>query len=144
MNSHIDLIADLNDEDDEGLGWSMLSDASDPARIRPGAMLVAGNRQAQAVGWVLAVDDEGKCTSPSYPGRWRRTVTLSAAPWPDRPAVLLTWIQPVRPRGLVQSGKWQASRSCRARPNLGRPHPSRPPAGDRGAYLVQTTAGSRP
>ena len=35
MNSRIDLIADLNDEDDEGLGWSMLSEASDPARIRP-------------------------------------------------------------------------------------------------------------
>ena len=60
MNSHIDLIADLNDEDDEGLGWSMLSDASDPARIRPGAMLVAGNRQAQAVVRVVAVDDDGQ------------------------------------------------------------------------------------
>lgn len=46
MDARIDLVADLNDEDDEGLGWSALSDASDPARIRPGVMVVAGNRQA--------------------------------------------------------------------------------------------------
>ena len=36
MDVRIDLVADLNDEDDEGLGWSALSDASDPARICPG------------------------------------------------------------------------------------------------------------
>jgi hypothetical protein len=36
MDARIDLVADLNDEDHEGLGWSTLSDASDPARIRPG------------------------------------------------------------------------------------------------------------
>ena len=36
MNSRIDLIADLNDEDDDGLGWSTLSEARDPGRIRPG------------------------------------------------------------------------------------------------------------
>ena len=36
MDARIDLVADLNDEDDEGLGWSTLSEASDPARIRPG------------------------------------------------------------------------------------------------------------
>src|SRR5438552_2280877 len=49
MESRIDLAADLNDQDDEGLGWSTLSEARDPSRIRPGVMLVAGNRQAQAV-----------------------------------------------------------------------------------------------
>jgi len=57
MDARIDLVADLNDEDDDGLGWSTLSDASDPARIRPGVMVVAGNRQAQAVVRVVAVDD---------------------------------------------------------------------------------------
>jgi len=31
MDLNIDLAADLNDEDDEGLGWSTLSDARDPA-----------------------------------------------------------------------------------------------------------------
>jgi hypothetical protein len=60
MGARIDLAADLGDEDDEGLGWSTLSGASDPARIRPGVMVVAGNRQVQAVVRVVAVDDDGQ------------------------------------------------------------------------------------
>jgi hypothetical protein len=56
MEPRIDLAADLNGEDDEGLGWSRLSEARDPGRIRPGLMLVAGNRQAP----VVAVDDDGQ------------------------------------------------------------------------------------
>jgi hypothetical protein len=68
MNSCIDLVADLNDEDDEGLGWSTLSEASDPAGIRPGVMLVAGNRQAQAVVRVVAVDDDGQVHFTVLPG----------------------------------------------------------------------------
>ena len=68
MNSRIDLIADLNEEDDDGLGWSTLSEASDPARIRPGTMLVAGNRQAQAVVRVVAVDDDGQVHFTVLPG----------------------------------------------------------------------------
>jgi hypothetical protein len=74
------MAADLNDEDDEGLGWSTLSEARDPGKIRPGIMLVAGNRQAQAVVRVMAVDDDGQCTSPCCPGPWTRTGTSSAAP----------------------------------------------------------------
>ena len=49
MDARIDLVADLNDEDDEGLGWSALSQASDPARIRPGTVsrsMVAGGVSA--------------------------------------------------------------------------------------------------
>jgi hypothetical protein len=68
MDARIDLVADLNDEDDEGLGWSMLSEASDPARIRPGVMVVAGNRQAQAVVRVVAVDDDGQVHFAVLPG----------------------------------------------------------------------------
>jgi hypothetical protein len=68
MNSRIHLVADLNDEDDEGLGWSTLSEASDPAGIRPGVMLVAGNRQAQAVVRVVAVDDDGQVHFTVLPG----------------------------------------------------------------------------
>ncbi len=68
MNSRIDLVADLNDEDDEGFGWSTLGEARDPARIRPGAMLVAGNRQAQAVVRVVAVDDDGQVHFTLLPG----------------------------------------------------------------------------
>jgi hypothetical protein len=68
MDSQIDLRADLNAEDDEGLSWSMLSEARDPAHIRPGAMLVAGNRHARAVVRVVAVDDDGKCIFTVLPG----------------------------------------------------------------------------
>jgi hypothetical protein len=68
MESRIDLAADLNDEDDEGLGWSTLSEARDPGRIRPGVMLVAGNRQAQAVVRVVAVDDDGQVHFSVLPG----------------------------------------------------------------------------
>ena len=68
MNSRIDLIADLNDEDDDGLGWSTLGEASDPAGIRPGVMLVAGNRQAQAVVRVVEVDDDGQVHFTVLPG----------------------------------------------------------------------------
>ena len=80
MDSHIDLVADLNDEDDEGFGWSTLGEARDPAIIHPGMMLVAGNRQAQAVVRVVAVDDDGQVHFTVRPVRWRRTATSSAAP----------------------------------------------------------------
>ena len=68
MDSHIDLVADLNDEDDEGLGWSTLGEASNPAGIRPGVMLVAGNRQAQAVVRVVAVGEDGQFHFTVPPG----------------------------------------------------------------------------
>ena len=68
MDPQIDLVADLNAEDDEGLGWSTLADARDPARIRPGVMLVAGNRYAQAVVRVVAVDEDGQVHFTILPG----------------------------------------------------------------------------
>ena len=42
----VDLVADLNAQDDEGLGWSTLADAHAPERVWSGAMLLAGNSQA--------------------------------------------------------------------------------------------------
>ena len=68
MDSPIDLAADLNDQDDEGLGWSTMAEASEPAKIRPGVMLVAGNLQAQAVVRVVAVDDDGQVHFTVLPG----------------------------------------------------------------------------
>ena len=68
MESRIDLAADLNDQDDEGLGWSTLSEARDPGWIRPGVMLVVGNRQAQTVVRVMAVDDDGQVHFTVLPG----------------------------------------------------------------------------
>ncbi|MDR2984429.1 MAG: hypothetical protein LBV34_06280 [Nocardiopsaceae bacterium] len=68
MDPEIDLVADLNAEDDEGLGWSVLSEACDPARVRRGAMLVAGNHQAKAVVRMVAVDEDGQVHFAVLPG----------------------------------------------------------------------------
>lgn len=64
----IDLNADLNAEDDDGLGWSTLADARTPERIKPGAMVLAGNKAAQAVVRIVAVDDDGQVHFAILPG----------------------------------------------------------------------------
>jgi hypothetical protein len=64
----LDLIADLNAQDDDGFGWSTLADARDPDRVSPGVMLLAGNRHAQAVVRVVAVDDDGQVHFAILPG----------------------------------------------------------------------------
>ena len=68
MADEVDLIADLNAEDDDGLGWSTLADASDPGRVVPGAMLLAGNRYGQAVVRIVSVDDDGQVHVTVLPG----------------------------------------------------------------------------
>ena len=64
----LDLRADLNAQDDDGLGWSTVANAVVPDRVRPGAMLLAGNNQAQAVVRVVAVDDDGQVHFAILPG----------------------------------------------------------------------------
>ena len=64
----LDLIADLNAEDDDGLGWSTLAEATSPDQVRPGAMLLAGNTEARAVVRVVAVDDDGQIHFAILPG----------------------------------------------------------------------------
>ena len=68
MDRDIDLVADLNAQDDDGLGWSTMADAADPERLVPGALLLAGNEQAQAVVRVDAVDDDGQVHFSILPG----------------------------------------------------------------------------
>lgn len=64
----LDLIADLNAQDDDGLGWSTLADAIAPDRVRPGAMLLAGDSHARAVVRVVAVDGDGQVHFVILPG----------------------------------------------------------------------------
>ena len=64
----LDLVADLNAQDDDGLGWSTLADAVTPERVLPGAMLLAGNRHAQAVVRIVGVDDDGQIHFSILPG----------------------------------------------------------------------------
>lgn len=68
MSLDVDLVADLNAEDDDGLGWSTLDDARDTAAVRPGAMMLAGNQHAQAVVRVTAVDEDGQVHFAVLPG----------------------------------------------------------------------------
>lgn len=56
----IELRADLNSEDDEGRWWSLLRDASDPSRIVPGAVVVAGTERCWAQVRIEQVDDDGQ------------------------------------------------------------------------------------
>lgn len=64
----LDLAADLSAQDDDGLGWSAVAAAVSPDRVRPGAMLLAGNDQARAVVRVVAVDDDGQVHFTILPG----------------------------------------------------------------------------
>ncbi len=68
MLDELDVIADLNAEDDDGLGWSTLADASDPSRVAPGALLLAGNEAATAVVRIVAVDEDGQIHFSVLPG----------------------------------------------------------------------------
>ena len=68
MTPDLDLVADLNAQDDDGLGWSTLADAVEPDRVRPGAMLLAGDEHARAVVRVVAVDDDGQVHFAVLPG----------------------------------------------------------------------------
>lgn len=68
MEREIDLVADLNAQDDDGLGWSCLDDAKYPDRIRPGAMILAGNAHGSAVVRVVAVDEDGQVHFFILPG----------------------------------------------------------------------------
>ena len=64
----LELVADLNAQDDDGLGWSTLADAPDPGRVAPGALLLAGDESAQAVVRIVAVDDDGQVHFVILPG----------------------------------------------------------------------------
>lgn len=71
----IDLTADLNAQDDDGLGRSTLADAHDPARVRPGAMLLAGNRYSEAVVRIVAHD---AVPLPACLTSWRARMATNA------------------------------------------------------------------
>jgi hypothetical protein len=90
MEPEIDLIADLNAEDDEGLGWSTLKDARDTAQVRPGVMLVAGNRLGKAVVRVVAVDEFGP-PGHRHPPRGATATSTTPGPvrWASRCGILM-------------------------------------------------------
>lgn len=46
----LDLVADLNAQDDDGLGWSTLANAIALDDVRPGAILLAGKQPGTSWG----------------------------------------------------------------------------------------------
>jgi len=50
------------------LGWSTFAEARDPTRVKPRAILLAGNRHGQAVVRVMAVDADGQVDVSILPG----------------------------------------------------------------------------
>jgi hypothetical protein len=60
VSGEIELDADLNTEDDEGLNWTVLSAAAHPEVIRPGAVVTAGRDRYWSWVRVIRVDPDGQ------------------------------------------------------------------------------------
>jgi len=58
----VDITADLNDEDDTGYVWTFLDEARDPAQIKPGSLVVAGDEDTAAVCQVIDLMPAGNGT----------------------------------------------------------------------------------
>lgn len=56
----LDLRADLNAEDDDGLNWALLADAERADQIRPGAVLRAGRERYWSWVRIVRLDDDGQ------------------------------------------------------------------------------------
>jgi hypothetical protein len=56
----LELRADLNSEDDDGLNWALLRDAVDPSKIHRGAVVRAGSERFAAWVEIVAVDSDGQ------------------------------------------------------------------------------------
>lgn len=68
MTYAIDIYVDWNTQDDSGLPWTLLDQATDPSRIKPGAFVVAGHDDAIAVVEVVDVGDDGVVHVRQLPG----------------------------------------------------------------------------
>jgi hypothetical protein len=56
----IALVANLNNEDGDGLNWSLLRNASDPSLVVEGAVVVAGTERFWSWVRIRRVDDDGQ------------------------------------------------------------------------------------
>jgi len=56
----IALAANLNNEDDEGLNWSLLRNAGDPSVIVVGAVLIAGTERFWSWVRIRRIDEDGQ------------------------------------------------------------------------------------
>lgn len=68
MKFDIDIYVDWNTQDDTGLPWSLVSEASEPSRIVAGAYVIAGHDDAIAVVEVVDLDEQGVVHLRMLPG----------------------------------------------------------------------------
>lgn len=76
----IDIAADLHAEDETGYVWTFLDEATDPQRIVPGALVVAGDADAPAIALVVELVDHPNGTLVHLdvlPGAIERYVELA-------------------------------------------------------------------
>lgn len=59
---HVDITADLNDEDETGYIWTFLDEAREPSQIKPGTLVVAGDEDAAAICQVIDLTPAGDGT----------------------------------------------------------------------------------
>lgn len=60
MAIEIALRANLNNEDDDGLNWGLLRDASEPSAVVPGAVITAGSPRFWSWVRIRRVDHDGQ------------------------------------------------------------------------------------
>jgi hypothetical protein len=81
----VDITADLNDEDQTGYLGTFLDEARDPARITPGALVVAGDEDTAAVCQVVDLVPASDSTTvhlrllPGLVDDWRALVDRALA-----------------------------------------------------------------
>jgi hypothetical protein len=111
VSSSVHLVADLNAQDDEGLGWTTLDDAREPDVVRPGAYLLAGNRHGQAVVRIVTVGDDGQIHISILPSSVAKNRHLLGRTVPDhgRPAASATAGRPAARRRRSASGPSRGS-----------------------------------
>lgn len=64
----IDLFVDLNTEDETGFPWTYLDQASNPAVVVPGRLIVVGAGTAMAIAEVIDVASDGLVHVRPLPG----------------------------------------------------------------------------
>lgn len=68
MSYPIDIYVDWNTQDESGLPWTLLDQATDPSRIKAGAFVIAGHDDALAVVEIVDVGDDGVVHVRQLPG----------------------------------------------------------------------------
>lgn len=76
----IDIDVDWNTQDDTGMPWTFLDDATDPSRIVAGGYVVAGRGAAVAVAEVIDISEDAVVHLRPLPGPVSASAHLLSTP----------------------------------------------------------------